>query len=79
MCLQFTEHAYLHGVVMVRCPGCQNLHLISDRLGWFEDEGDDGKGWDVEMALAKAGENVKAVSHDNVLELTLDDIVGRKE
>lgn len=63
----------------MRCPGCQNLHLISDRLGWFEDRGDEGNGWDVEKALAKAGENVKAISHDNVLELTLDDIVGSKE
>jgi hypothetical protein len=52
------------------------LHLISDRLGWFEDKGEDGGGWDVEKALAKAGEKVKAISHDNVLELTLDDVAG---
>ncbi|KAL7552621.1 hypothetical protein ACHAWF_017608 [Thalassiosira exigua] len=76
---QFTEHAYKHGVVLVRCPGCQNLHLIADRLGWFEDAGKDGRGWDVEGALAKAGENVKAVTGDNVLELTVDDIIGKKE
>ncbi|KAL7508534.1 hypothetical protein ACHAXN_005606 [Cyclotella atomus] len=75
---QFTEHSYRHGVVLVRCPGCQNLHLIADRLGWFEDQDDDGQGWDVEKALAKAGENVKAVSHGDVLELTLDDIIGGK-
>ena len=52
------------------------MHLIADRLGWFEDSDEDGNGWDVEKALAKAGENVKAISHDNVLELTLDDVVG---
>ena len=73
---QFTEQAYRKGVVLVRCPGCENLHLIADRLGMFEDRGEDGKGWDVEKALANAGENVKAVSHDNVLELTVDDIMG---
>jgi protein import protein ZIM17 len=73
---QFTEHSYRHGVVLVRCPGCQNLHLIADRLGWFEDQDDDGEGWDVEKALSKAGENVKAVSHGDVLELTLDDVMG---
>ncbi|KAL3779484.1 hypothetical protein HJC23_011109 [Cyclotella cryptica] len=76
---QFTEHAYRHGVVLVRCPGCENLHLIADRLGMFEDRGEDGKGWDVQKALATAGENVKAVSHDNILELTVDDIVGSKD
>lgn len=75
---QFTEHSYRHGVVLVRCPGCQNLHLIADRLGWFEDQDDDGEGWDVEKALSKAGENVKAVSHGDVLELTLDDVMGGK-
>ena len=81
---KFTEHAYKHGVVLVRCPGCQNLHLIADRLGWFEGQGEgeeanDGQGgWDVEKALAKAGENVKAVSGEDVLELTVDDILGNK-
>lgn len=75
---QFTEHAYHHGVVLVRCPGCQNLHLIADRLGWFDDstDGEDGKDWDVEKALKKAGENVKAVTGEDVLELTLDDVMG---
>ena len=79
---QFTEHAYKHGVVLVRCPGCQNLHLIADRLGWFEDMDDDFEGgWDIEKAiLAKTGENnVTAVTNDNVLELTLEDIVGKRD
>ncbi|KAL3759677.1 hypothetical protein ACHAWU_009824 [Discostella pseudostelligera] len=75
---QFTEKAYKHGVVLVKCPGCQNHHLIADRLGWFEDKGVDGQGWDVEKLLAEAGENVKAVSGNDVLELTLDDIAGTK-
>lgn len=75
---QITEHAYRHGVVLVRCPGCQNLHLIADRLGWFEERGGDGMGWDVEKLLEEAGENVKAVTGDDVLELTLEDIMGTK-
>ena len=73
-----TDHAYRHGVVLVRCPGCQNLHLIADRLGWFEERGGDGRGWDVEKLVEEAGENVKAVGGDDVLELTLKDIVGTK-
>lgn len=73
---QFTEQAYRNGVVLVRCPGCHNLHLIADRLGVFEDQGEDGQGWDIEKAMANIGENVKAVNNDNVLELTVEDVVG---
>jgi mitochondrial protein import protein ZIM17 len=34
---QFTEQAYQSGVVIVRCPGCQNRHVLADRLGYFDD------------------------------------------
>lgn len=23
---------------MLRCAGCQNIHLVADNLGWFEDD-----------------------------------------
>ena len=32
--------AFEKGVVLVRCD-CDKLHLIADRLGWFEDGGTD--------------------------------------
>mmetsp|Transcript_24561 Transcript_24561/g.30180 ORF Transcript_24561/g.30180 Transcript_24561/m.30180 type:complete len:291 (+) Transcript_24561:34-906(+) len=74
---QFTERAYKHGVVMCRCPKCENLHLIADRLGFFEDGS-----WDIESVMKDKLEsgggdaNFKVINDDNVLELTLRDVVG---
>jgi len=75
---KFSEQAYTKGVVLIRCPGCQNLHLIADRLGMFEDKGEDGSGWDVEKLMSEVGGNVKAVTNENVLELTIEDMLGSK-
>ena len=36
---QISANSYENGVVLVRCPGCQSLHLIADRLGYFESGG----------------------------------------
>lgn len=49
-----SKPAYNEGVVLVRCPGCQKLHLIADRLGYFGDEDAD-----VEKLLAAKGERVR--------------------
>lgn len=70
---QFTERSYLHGVVIVRCPGCQNLHLIADRLGYFDDGG-----WDLEKIAQLRGESVRTITDGDVFEaLDLEDLVGR--
>jgi protein import protein ZIM17 len=73
---QFTERAYRRGVVIVRCPGCQSLHLIADRLGYFGD----GE-WDLERIAEHRGESVRTVTDADgggVIEaLSLEDLVGR--
>jgi DNL zinc finger len=75
---QFSEHSYQNGVVLVRCPGCKSLHLIADRLGIFEGSfEEDGKGWDIQKVMASLGENIAVVNDDNVLEMTVEDLVGR--
>ncbi|KAL5709959.1 hypothetical protein ACHQM5_020580 [Ranunculus cassubicifolius] len=63
--------SYDKGVVVVRCGGCDNLHLIADRLGWFGEPGS------VEELLAARGEGFKTGSADS-LNLTLEDLAGVK-
>lgn len=69
---QFTERAYHHGVVIVRCPGCQNQHLIADRLGYFQDGP-----FDLDTIAAKTGHVVKRITADGGAQITLEDLVGK--
>ncbi len=58
----FTKMAYESGVVLVKCPGCGNHHLIADRLGWFQDGS-----WDVTSIARKAGdEGCRVITNDNM-------------
>ncbi|KAA3677014.1 mitochondrial protein import protein ZIM17 [Paragonimus westermani] len=42
----FSKQAYQKGIVIIRCDGCENLHLIADNLGWIK-----GGHWKIEDAV----------------------------
>lgn len=72
---KITKNSYEKGVVLVRCGKCQNLHLIADRLGIFEDPG-----WDIDKFLKeKEGKGIKLINQENIVELNADDITGYKK
>ena len=48
-----SKRSYDDGVVLVRCPSCVRLHLISDNLGWFGDKEN------VEDIMSAKGEEVR--------------------
>ena len=35
---KISKRAYHHGVVLVKCTGCDKNHLVADNLKWFDDE-----------------------------------------
>nr|XP_043611206.1 uncharacterized protein C24H6.02c [Erigeron canadensis] len=64
-----SRESYEKGVVVARCGGCNNYHLIADHLGIF------GEKCNIEDILAARGEEVRKGNSDT-LNLTLDDLVG---
>lgn len=64
----FSKKSYHTGVVLIRCDGCQKLHLVADHLGWFRD-----KGVTIEDIMKEKGEDVMKLAQEKpVLEFSLD-------
>ena len=58
-----SKQAYEKGVVIVKCGGCSNNHLIADNLGWWPELQEKGIRNIEELLLAK-GETVRRVHAD---------------
>ncbi|XP_009790582.1 uncharacterized protein LOC107810368 [Nicotiana tabacum] len=65
------RESYEKGVVVARCDGCNNLHLMADRLGWFGEPGS------VEDFLSARGEEVKKGCAET-LSFTPEVLAGKK-
>lgn len=61
----FSKHAYNKGVVLIKCFGCQGIHLIADNLGWFEE-----KTKNIEDILKDKGISFNKTSIQEIVELT---------
>jgi len=66
---RITKAAYERGSVLLCCPGCKKLHVLSDHLGYFDDATVDAA-----KILEERGEIVRrATSSDALLELLTED------
>jgi protein import protein ZIM17 len=72
-----TRHAYEKGIVIVRCGGCDVLHLIADNIGWFPEDDihpQESKVHNIERMLSAKGEIVRRVTQDGLVSLSPEEL-----
>ena len=62
---RIAKRAYHEGVVIVKCDGCGNFHLVADNLRWFGEEPEN-----VETLLKAKGEEItKGLVRDAIIDV----------
>jgi protein import protein ZIM17 len=69
-----SKQGYHRGTVLIRCPSCENRHVISDHLNIFYD-----KKTTLEDILAEQGNKLKRGYMDGDMEFWDDGSVTQKE
>ena len=64
----FSKESYEKGVVLVRCEGCDKLHLIADNLGWFNDEKTN-----IQTIMEEKGEKLMTNVSDQGIEFVINE------
>lgn len=57
-----SKDSYKNGVIIVKCAGCQNNHLVADNLGWFKDQKTN-----IEDLMREKGEAVRRVEEEIIV------------
>jgi len=71
-----SKQGYHRGTILIKCPGCQNRHLIADHLKIFAD-----KSITVEDIMREKGESVQrgSISTDGDVEFWAEDAEANPE
>lgn len=70
----FTKKSYHQGIVLIRCEGCEGVHLIADNLGWFEDSS-----INIEEIIKSKGEEYKKLNVEGLFQLSTKDALQELE
>jgi hypothetical protein len=68
-----SKRAFEHGVVLLRCPGCQNLHLLADHLDYFGSADEVKSVWEAHGEAIRRGA-LQAGEDGNVVGLLPQDL-----